>query len=109
MKAFFSIVFFIPLAFLLLGSSHNAPEKESNLNITKAVVEIPRDDLPEVKHPVVIQIEHQGFPFDISGNFPYVVMVDNRVYRCNKDDVRLFLEKIVTDKPFVPGRVQGLN
>lgn len=109
MKAFFSIVFLIPVAFLLLGSSHNIPEKENNLNITKAVVKIPRDDLPVVKHPVVIQIEHQGFPFDISGNFPYVVLVDNRVYRCDRKDVKLFLEKIVTDKPFVPGRVQGLN
>ena len=109
MKAFFSIVFFIPLAFLLLGSSHNAPKREGNLNITKALVKVPRDNLPEVEHPVVIQIEHQGFPFDLNGNFPYVVMIDNKVYRCNKSDVKLFLEKVVTDVPPPTGAFRGLN
>lgn len=109
MKALLTLVFIVPLAFLLLGSATNVIEKSKPLEITGAVVKVPRDNLPAVEHPVVIQIEHQGFPFDLNGNFPYVVMIDNKVYRCNKSDVKLFLEKVVTDTPPLPGGFRGLN
>lgn len=63
-----------------------------------AVIELPPEpklDLPPVEHPVVIQVDHQGFPFDLNGNFPYVVMIDNQVYRYNREAVIEFLEKAV--------------
>jgi hypothetical protein len=63
-----------------------------------AVIELPPEpklDLPPVEHPVVIQVNHQGFPFDLNGEFPYVVMIDNQVYRYDRRAVIEFLEKAV--------------
>jgi len=98
MKSLFLLVFGAPLAYLLFGASALPPEPSPNpreLNITRAVVKVPRDDLPKPEHPVVIQIDHQGFPFDLNGNYPYVVMIDNKVYRYNKEEVTRFLEKAI--------------
>lgn len=109
MKTLLTVTFIVPLAFLLLGSATNVIEEQTPLRITKAVVKTPRDNLPPVKQPVVIQIEHQGFPFDLNGNFPYVVLIDNKLYRCDKNDVKLFLESVIGSEPFVPGAPVGLN
>ena len=50
----------------------------------------------EKKEPVVIQIECQQFPFDLDGNFPYVVLIDNVVHQYDKEIVKEFLSKAPT-------------
>ena len=86
-----------PLAYLLFGGAavQSTTSDVEQLNITHAIVKTPTDNLPEPEHPVVIQIDHQGFPFDLNGNFPYVVMIDNKVYRYHKEEVTRFLEKAI--------------
>ena len=66
---------------------------------TKDVKQFNREPEP-VPEPVVIQIKHQGFPFDLNGNFPYVVMIDNVVHTYRKEDVLEFINKSV---PIGPG------
>ena len=82
--------------FLLLGTT--TQPYENPVTAPVAAIELPvepKPELPPVEHPVVIQVNHQGFPFDLNGNFPYVVMIDNQVYRYNREAVVEFLEKAV--------------
>jgi len=99
MKTLLIILFGVPLTFLLLGSSTNFTENSEPLVIDRVMIKTPRHNLPELNQPVVIQIEHQGFPFDINGNFPYVVLIDNQLYRCDKESVREFLERVIVCEP----------
>ena len=80
MKSLLLIALLCPALFLLFG--YNSEE-------------VTAEPPPVVQYtePVVIQIEHQFHPFDVNGNFPYVVMVDNVVHTFKKEDVREFLNK----------------
>ena len=92
------IVSLFTLSVLILAGTIETPSTPSTSS-SRAVIELPvpkpAPDLPPVEHPVVIQVNHQGFPFDLNGNFPYVVMIDNQVYRYNREAVIEFLEKAV--------------
>ena len=86
MRGLLLLVFILPLTFLVFGYTlTDAPTIIEPEIIVPEVVE----DAP----PVVIQIEHQEFPFDVDGNFPFVVMVDNVVWQFDKNDVREFISK----------------
>ena len=80
MKNLLFIALLCPALFLLFG-----------YNSEKVIAE-PPSKVQSIE-PVVIQIEHQFHPFDVNGNFPYVVMVDNVVHTFKKEDVREFLNK----------------
>jgi hypothetical protein len=101
MKSFILLVFGVPAMILMLGSTGSS--SGSSVSYDSPPVQKP------VEHPVVIQIEHQGFPFDVNGNFPYVVMIDNQVYRYNKSDVSDFLSKAVDAKEGSVPRTRVLN
>jgi len=77
---------------LLLTGFSSSIYNNSSLNITSAAVNRLITE-PPPEEPVVIQIQHQGFPFDVAGSFPYVVTIDNVVYRYDKKVVSEFLRK----------------
>ena len=84
---------------LIVGQSGTTVGDPAGIEVSEVVIDLPENEKvlagPPIKHPVVIQISHQGFPFDLNGNFPYVVIIDNQVYRYNRDEVTNFLEKAV--------------
>lgn len=86
MKKFIILAFLVPLAYLLFGYTSDRTHGKEARNL-------PNQQKIVTEHPVIIQVETQGFPFDVAGNFPYIVMVDNVVYTFNKKDVAEFLEK----------------
>ena len=102
MKSFILLVFGVPAMILMLGSTTGPDSTGAVLNPPPIVYE-------PVEHPVVIQIKHQGFPFDVDGNFPYVVMIDNQVYRYHKSDVAAFLRKAVDAEAGTVPRTRILN
>jgi len=94
MKNFLLVAAICPAVFLLFG--YNGQQANVPTVLAQPVV------LNEMIDPVAIQVENQGFPFDVDGNFPYVVMVDNVVWTFKKEDVKDFLLK-VKSAPAGPG------
>ena len=98
---------------LMVSHSDSSNVKSEDLKISEVVIEVPEKSQelagPPIKHPVVIQISHQGFPFDLNGNFPYVVIIDIQVYRYNREEVTNFLEKAVIPHEVNNMRVQSTN
>lgn len=90
MKNLFLIGAICPAVFLLFGY-------DSQQAIAPPIF------LNETIDTVAIQVDNQDFPFDVDGNFPYVVMVDNVVWTFKKEDVKDFLLK-VKSAPVGPGR-----
>ena len=84
--------------FLAYGDT-SPPVVESNsseeLQLPEKITIITPTSQPPPDQPVMIQIEHQGFPFDVNGNFPYIVTIDNTVYRYDKKIVAEFLQHAV--------------
>ena len=78
----------------LQGEAPVATPKDTLVYTDKIVIQTPITKPPPTD-PVVIQIEHQGFPFDLDGTFPYVVTIDNTVYRYDKKIVAAFLQHAV--------------
>ena len=96
MKRLVLIAFLCPAVFLMFGyNSTHAPAEV----ITREPITI---ELSEPVEPVIVQVEDQTFPFDVNGNFPYVVMVNNVVWTFKKEDVHQFLLKART-YPAGPG------
>jgi hypothetical protein len=98
MKLITVVMVCIIMVFMLTGIS-NSSYNNSHLNITKASVNKLITQPPPTE-PVVIQIQHQGFPFDVAGNFPYVVTIDNVVYRYDKKVVSEFLRAAKQPPPW---------
>lgn len=99
------LILLVPACLILLSGTTTqdpAPETPRPLELTHAVVERTEVKLPSMEGPVLLRIQHQGFPFDVDGRFPFVVMIDNEVYRCDPDKVREFLSTAIyvnaTDK-----------
>ena len=113
MKLAIIICLVVPMCALIVGQSRIPNAKTNSLEISEVLIELPEqsEELagPPIKHPVVIQISNQGFPFDLNGNFPYVVIIDNQVYRYNKQDVSTFLEKAVMPHEVNNMRVPNTN
>jgi len=113
MKLAIFVCLIIPICALMVGTTPTTHEKDRSLEISEVLINVPEveKDLPgpPVKHPVVIQISHQGFPFDLNGNFPYVVIIDNQVYRYDRREVTNFLEKAVNPHEVNNMRVPGTN
>ena len=89
MRPFILLSFVLPLTFLVFGYT---------ITDTPNIMEPPNiiNPVPPGQHtnlPIIVQVEHQDFPFDVDGNFPYIVMVDNVVWQFNKDDVKEFVSK----------------
>ena len=78
----------------LQGESPVEEPQDTRVYTDKIVITTPVTEPPPTD-PVVIQIEHQGFPFDVDGNFQYVVTIDNTVYRYDKKIVSDFLQHAV--------------
>lgn len=87
------LILLTPLIFLLVGGTTQSTITTTPIEITRAVVKSTDSNPPPIERPILIRIEHQGFPFDVNGQFPFVVMIDNTVYRANPDAVREFLSK----------------
>ena len=104
MKGYILASMALPAVFLITGhislQSEAQPPVVDNtptekLKVEPVAVKVPKKPLAAYNNnaPIVIQVEHQGFPFDLNGNFPYVVMVDNVVTTFKPEDVEAFLEK----------------
>lgn len=98
MKLLF-LILLMPLLFLLVSGTSQSIITSPPIKITRAVVKSTDNNPPPIEHPILIRIEHQGFPFDIDGRFPFVVMIDNTVYRADPDAVREFLSKGIYVNP----------
>jgi hypothetical protein len=85
MKSLALVAFICPAVFLMFG--YNTTEAPA------VVIDRPQLVVEEEKEPVIVQVKEQGFPFDVNGNFPYVVMVNNVVWTFKKEDVHDFLQK----------------
>jgi len=95
MKNFFYLVFLLPLTFLMFGSQ------------TSSVPATP--SAPQLEEVLVLQINSQEFPFDVNGNFPYVVMINNTVTKFDKSDVADFLRKGTVQSIHGQGRPRTVN
>ena len=87
MKAIVVVLFLMPGLLLLIGSNdiyEYAPPSVS-------------------EDPVVVQIKNLEHPFDVGGRFPYVILIDNVVYKFDSSDVEQFISKRVT----IPGPVSN--
>lgn len=96
MKSLIWVIVGIPALFLMLGnSSGNRVETASVKPVTQVLNDQPPKPifLEGKDDPVLLQIETQAFPFDINGNFPFVVLVDNVVWTYRKEDVRAFIKR----------------
>ena len=97
MKTAITMASVIPAICLIVGYT-NTDKKLENVQ-QPTLISVPHHTHkpipgnPPPRESVVVQIDHQGFPFDLDGNFPYVVMVDNVVWTFNKEDVYEFLLK----------------
>ena len=106
MKTVITMAIVIPSIYLMLGYTDiNKKTDRISSPVVKTVpqhIHKPLPTNPPQQDIVVVQVEHQEFPFDIAGNFPYVVMVDNVVWTFKKEDVYEFLLK-AKDFPDGPG------
>mgnify|MGYP003677114425 FL=1 len=96
MKSLIWVIVGIPALFLMLGNSSGNRVETAEM---KPVLQILNDQPPKPifldgkDDPVLLQIETQDFPFDINGNFPFVVLVDNVIWTYKKEDVREFIKQ----------------
>ena len=93
MRGLILLVFILPLTFLVFGYTLTDDPKIIEPEVISPIIIVPEGQEVVNDQPVVIQIEHQEFPFDVDGNFPYIVMVDNVVWQFNKNDVKEFVSK----------------
>lgn len=84
MKVLFLVCFVLPALFLMLGYTDSTGHNS-------AVAEFPKEQRPQ--YPILLQVKHNDFPFDVNGKFPFVVMVDNVVWTYDRETVVQFLEK----------------
>ena len=93
-----AVAFTVPLIHYisqhLQGEAPVDVPQDTRVYTDKIVIQTPITE-PPPSDPVVIQIQHQGFPFDLNGAFPYVVTIDNTVYRYDKKIVAAFLQHAV--------------
>ena len=93
MRGLILLVFILPLTFLVFGYTLTEPPKIVESGIIDFSPPMPVVVRAPTEQPTLIQIDHQEFPFDVDGNFPYIVMVDNVVWQFKKEDVKEFVSK----------------